>query len=155
MRHLKKIIAQKNSLSTFFYFLFFLLVFVCFGGIMNEVRTSNKHRQEHRETTSKKQGHNGTKGEQMGTIWNWKERIEQGKPTKLDLLISASYSQVLILRHNFRTNPLKTGIGSGLMVAGAVWIVWNCIEKPKFVFLYLLLFIVLFFIGKKGKKNAN
>ena len=122
---------------------------------MNEVELTLKHWQEHSETTGKKQGHNGTNGNKGDQMSTWKERIEQGKPTKLDLLISASYSQVLILRHNFRTNPLKTGIGSGLMVAGAVWIVWNCIEKPKFVFLYLLLFIVLFFIGKKGKKNAN
>ena len=86
---------------------------------------------------------------------DWKERIEAGKPTKLDLLISELYSQLLIIKHNFKTKPLKTGIGALLTLSGALWILGECVEKPKFVFLYLLLFIVLFFIGKKGKKNAN
>ena len=86
---------------------------------------------------------------------DWKERIEAGKPTKLDLLISELYSQLLIIKHNFHTKPLKTGIGAFLAVIGALWILWECVEKPKFVFFYVLIFLAMFLIGKKKNRSNN
>lgn len=85
----------------------------------------------------------------------WKDRVEAGKQTPGDLLISSAYSQFLIIKHNFRTKPLKTGIGAFLAVIGALWIVAECVKKPWFILFYALLFSALFFIEKKGKNHAN
>lgn len=122
---------------------------------MNEVRTSNKHRQEHSETTGKKQGHNGTNGNKGDQMSTWKERIEQGKPTKLDLLISAVYSQILIIQHNFRVKPLKTAFGVAMIGLSLSFMLVVGIEKPIFGLSYLLFFVVWFLLGKKGKKNVD
>lgn len=85
----------------------------------------------------------------------WKERIEQGKPTKLDLLISAVYSQILIIQHNFRVKPLKTAFGVAMIGLSLSFMLVVGIEKPIFGLSYLLFFVVWFLLGKKGKKNAN
>lgn len=87
---------------------------------------------------------------------DWKERVEQGKPEPGDLLISELYSQFLIIKHNFKSRPLKTGIGALLSLIGALWIGWECVEKPKFIFFYLLLFLAFVLLGKKNRShNAN
>ena len=85
----------------------------------------------------------------------WKDRVEAGKQTPGDLLISSAYSQFLIIKHNFKTRPLKTGIGALLTLIGAVWIVAECVKKPWFILLYAGLFFAVFLIGKKGKRHAN
>ena len=122
---------------------------------MNEVELTLKHWQEHSETTGKKQGHNGTNGNKGDQMSTWKERIEQGKPTKLDLLISAVYSQILIIQHNFRVKPLKTAFGVAMIGLSLSFMLVVGIEKPIFGLSYLLFFVVWFLLGKKGKKNAN
>ena len=88
----------------------------------------------------------------MGT---WKERVEQGKPGTVDLLISDLYSQFLTIKHNFKTRPLKTGIGAFLALIGALWTIAECVKRPWFILVYACLFFAAFLIGKKGKRHAE
>lgn len=38
----------------------------------------------------------------MGTMGNWKERVENGVPTSFDLFVSKLYSQILIIKYVLR-----------------------------------------------------
>ena len=85
----------------------------------------------------------------------WKDRVEAGKQTPGDLLISSAYSQFLIIKHNFRVKPLKTAFGVAMIGLSLSFMLVVGIEKPIFGLSYLLFFVVWFLLGKKGKKNAN